>query len=221
MMQAAPLPENEAQRLQTLRLYEVLDSEPEPVFDDITAASSQIFGTPICLITLVDEDRQWFKSSYGLDIDATGRDVAFCAHAILSDEPLVVEDARSDARFADNPLVKGEPHIRFYAGAPLTVADQSRLGTLCVIDSAPRAIDPEQLKILEVLRDAVVANLELRRLAARPAAELELLSLCAWCTRVRDTREHDWVYAGEYLERHNEVSHSICESCRDKMMKGN
>ena len=219
-MQAAPLPDNEAQRLQTLRLYEVLDSEPEQAFDDITAASAQIFGTPICLITLVDESRQWFKSSYGLDAKQTGRDVAFCAHAILGDEPFVVEDARIDPRFTDNPLVTGEPGIRFYAGAPLTVADNSRLGTLCVIDSTPRALDPERLQVLEVLRDAVVANLELRRLAARPAAEHEMLSLCAWCTRVRDMQEQDWVYADEYLQRHNEVSHSICESCRDKMMKG-
>lgn len=219
-MQAAPLPDNEAQRLQTLRLYEILDSEPEPVFDDITTASAQIFGTPICLITLVDEGRQWFKSSYGLDVEQTDRDVAFCAHAILDDETFVVEDAQFDHRFSDNPLVTGEPGIRFYAGAPLAVAGNSRLGTLCVIDSTPRSIDPERLKILEVLRDAVVANLELRRLARRPTAEREMLSLCAWCTRVRDTRAQDWVYPDEFLQRHNDVSHSICESCRDKMMKG-
>lgn len=220
-MQAAPLPENEAQRLQTLRLYEVLDSEPERAFDDITRASAQIFGTPICLITLVDEDRQWFKSSYGLDAEQTGRDEAFCAHAILDDETFVVEDARFDYRFTDNPLVTGEPGIRFYAGAPLTVADSSRLGTLCIIDSTPRAIDPERLEVLEVLRDAVVANLELRRLAKQPQAEREMLSLCAWCSRVRDTGTQDWLHPDEYLQRYNEVSHSICESCRDRMMKSN
>lgn len=219
-MQAAPLPDNESQRLQTLRLYEVLDSEPEQAFDDITAASARIFGTPICLITLVDEDRQWFKSSYGLEAEQTDRDVAFCAHAILTDDTFVVEDAQFDHRFSDNPLVTSEPNIRFYAGAPLTVADDSRLGTLCVIDSTPRSIDAERLQILEVLRDAVVANLELRRLARRPDAEPDMLSLCAWCTRVRDTREQDWVYPDEFLQRHNDVSHSICESCRDKMMKG-
>ena len=218
-MQVAPLPDNEAQRLQTLRLYDVLDSEPEQAFDDITAASAQIFGTPICLITLVDENRQWFKSSYGLDAEQTGRDVAFCAHAILGDDTFVIEDARFDRRFTDNPLVTGEPGIRFYAGAPLTVADNARLGTLCVIDSTPRAIDAERLKILEVLRDAVVTHLELRRLASRPAAEREMLSLCAWCSRVRDTRAKDWAHPGEYLQRHNEVSHSICETCRDKIMK--
>ena len=220
-MHTAPLPENEAQRLQTLRLYEVLDSEPEQVFDDITAASAKIFSTPICLITLVDENRQWFKSSVGLDANETPRDVAFCAHAILGDETFVVEDAHFDHRFTDNPLVTGEPGIRFYAGAPLTVADNSRLGTLCVIDSTPRAIDPDRLQILEVMRDAVVANLELRRLARRPAAERDMLSLCAWCSRVRDTQEHDWVHPDQYLQRHNDISHSICETCRDRMMTKN
>lgn len=218
-MQVAPLPENEAQRLQTLRLFDVLDSEPERAFDDITAVSTSIFETPICLITLVDENRQWFKSAHGLDIDETERDVAFCSHAIHSDETFVVEDARFDFRFSDNPLVEDEPRIRFYAGAPLTVAEDIRIGTLCVIDTTPRSIDPERLHVLEVLRDAVVANLELRRLAKQAESRRELISLCAWCRRVRDDGDESWLHADEYLKQHNELTHSICETCSEKMMR--
>ena len=217
-MQAAPLPENEAQRLQTLRLYEVLDSEPEQVFDDITEASARIFETPICLVSFVDEKRQWFKSSVGLDVNETGRDIAFCSHAILGDETFVVEDAKYDHRFADNPLVEGDPKIRFYAGAPLTAADDSKLGTLCIIDTTPRAIDPDRLQILSVLRDAVVANLELRRLARQANKPQELIAVCAWCNRIRDAESQRWLHPDEYLQSRNEVTHSICEKCRDKVM---
>ena len=218
-MQVAPLPENEAQRLQTLRLYDILDSEPEKVFDDLTAASAKIFDTPICLVSLVDEDRQWFKSAHGLDVRETERDIAFCAHAILSDEIFVVEDARFDHRFADNPLVEEEPRIRFYAGAPLKTADESRLGTLCIIDTTPRAIDPDRLQILSALRDAVISHLELRRLARLSRTNPELIAVCAWCNRIRDAEDEDWLQPDDYLKRHSEVTHSICETCRDKMLK--
>ncbi len=217
-MQAAPLPDNEAQRLQTLRLYDVLDSEPEKVFDDITEASARIFDTPICLVSFVDEERQWFKSSVGLDVKETERDIAFCAHAILSDDTFVVEDARSDHRFSDNPLVEGAPKIRFYAGAPLTAADDSALGTLCIIDTTPRAIDPERLQILSVLRDAVVANLELRRLTRQAKEHQEMIAVCAWCNRVRDAEAERWLHADEYIRNRSEITHSICEKCRDKVM---
>ena len=218
-MQAAPLPENEAQRLQTLRLYDVLDSEPEKVFDDLTEAAAKIFDTPICLVSLVDENRQWFKSAYGVDVHETERDIAFCAHAILSDEIFVVEDARFDHRFSDNPLVEDGPKIRFYAGAPLTTANDSRLGTLCIIDTTPRAIAPERLQILSALRDAVISHLELRRLARLPRTNPEMIALCAWCNRIRETEDDQWLEPDEYLRRTSEVTHSICERCRDKMLK--
>ncbi len=217
-MQAAPLPENEAQRLQTLRLYEVLDSEPEKVFDDITEASARIFETPICLVSFVDEERQWFKSAVGVNVKETERDIAFCAHAILGDETFVVEDARFDHRFADNPLVEHGPGIRFYAGAPLTAANDSKLGTLCIIDTTPRVIEPERLQILSVLRDAVVANLELRRLARQSRKHPEMIAVCAWCNRVRDAEAERWLHPDEYLRSRSEVTHSICEKCRDKVM---
>ena len=217
-MQAAPLPENEAQRLQTLRLYDIMDSEPEKVFDDLTEASAKIFDTPICLVSLVDEHRQWFKSVYGLDATETERDIAFCAHAILSEETFVVEDALFDHRFSDNPLVADGPRIRFYAGAPLTTADDSRLGTLCIIDTTPRAIEPERLKILGVLRDAVASHLELRRLARLSRKNPELLAVCAWCNSIRDAEDERWLEPDEYLKRHYEVTHSICENCRDKLL---
>ncbi len=216
-MQAAPLPENEAQRLQTLRLYEVLDSEPEKVFDDITEASARIFDTPICLVSLVDENRQWFKSAFGLDACETERDIAFCSHAILDDETFVVEDARFDYRFADNPLVESDPHIRFYAGAPLQTADGSRLGTLCIIDRTPRAINAERLQILGVLRDAVVSHLELRRLARQ--ADNDLIAVCAWCNRIRADDGKHWIELDEYLKQNGDVTHSICEDCRNKVMQ--
>ena len=218
-MQVAPLPENEAQRLQTLRLYDILDTEPEKVFDDLTEASAKIFETPICLVSLVDEVRQWFKSAYGLDVRETARDIAFCAHAILSDDIFVVEDALFDHRFSDNPLVQDGPRIRFYAGAPLVTADDSRLGTLCIIDTTPRAIDPERLQILGALRDAVASHLELRRLARLSKQDPELIAVCAWCNGIRDEKGHDWVQPEEYLKRRHEVTHSICEKCRDEVLK--
>ena len=162
----APLPGNEAHRLAILREYNVLDSMPEQAFDDLTLLAAQICQTPIALITLVDEDRQWFKSRVGLNAAETSRDVAFCAHAILNvDQVLEVPDAQLDPRFADNPLVTANPHIRFYAGAPLVAPDGLALGTLCAIDRVPRKLSAEQKAALQALSRTVVARLELRRAA--------------------------------------------------------
>jgi diguanylate cyclase (GGDEF)-like protein/PAS domain S-box-containing protein len=177
----APLPPNEAQRLETLRGYDVLDTPPESSFDDLTLLAAQICQTPIAAISLVDENRQWFKSITGLIATETPRDVAFCAHAILhSDELLEVRDAQADPRFADNPLVTTDPHIRFYAGAPLVAPDGVALGTLCVIDRAPRVLSAEQKTALLALSRTVIAQLELRRsLAVQRRAEQQLQSLNA------------------------------------------
>ena len=162
-MPAAPLHPDEEARLKSLYAYEVLDSPAEAEFDDFTFLASSICHTPIALITLVDRDRQWFKSKVGIDGTETHRDLAFCAHAILAEQStFVVEDATKDARFADNPLVMGGPRIRFYAGAPLIGPDSMPIGTFCVADHIPRQLGENELRALRSLSRQVIANLDLR-----------------------------------------------------------
>ena len=153
-----PIPENEAERLNTLRGYEILDTHPEDRFDDLTRLAALICSTPISLISLVDEDRQWFKSKTGVEVCQTPREDAFCAHAIMSPELLLVPDASQDPRFATNPLVLGELHVRFYAGAPLTAPNGHHLGALCVIDRVPRELSREQQESLRILSRQVMAQ---------------------------------------------------------------
>jgi diguanylate cyclase (GGDEF)-like protein len=162
---AAPVPADEQARLAALRSYRVLDTEPDAAFDHLTRLAAEICEAPISLVSLVDESRQWFKSSVGLPVRQTGRAESFCAHAIVNRELFVVEDASQDHRFAGNPLVIGEPHIRFYAGAPLITPDGHALGTFCVIDRHPRRLDPSHATLLRSLAEQVVTNLELRRVA--------------------------------------------------------
>ncbi|AWJ93132.1 two-component hybrid sensor and regulator (plasmid) [Azospirillum baldaniorum] len=159
----APLPREELARLEVLKAYRILDTDPEPEFDTITKLAAGVFDTPIVLVSLVDAGRQWFKSRQGLDIVQTPRDVAFCAHAILQDEPLVVPDATQDKRFSCNPLVTGAPGIRFYAGAPLITKDGFRLGTLCLIDVKPRAsLSSSQRVSLQRMAQLVVDQMDIR-----------------------------------------------------------
>jgi PAS domain S-box-containing protein len=161
-----PLPANEAERLAALRRYDVLDTPPEPAYDDLALLAARLCGAHISLVTFVDEDRQWFKATYGMRVRSTPRAHSFCARAIVAPEPklMVVPDAAADPRFRSNPLVTGEPHIRFYAGAPLVTPDGHALGTLCVIDKSPReGATDEVAESLAALARQDVAQLELRR----------------------------------------------------------
>ena len=162
-MTPALLPQNESERLAALQRYEILDTGPEQKFDDLTLLASHICDAPIALISLVDAERQWFKSRVGLTTSQTKRSISFCGHAILEDDVMVVPDAAADARFADSPLVTGEPNVRFYAGAPLLTPGGHALGTLCVLDRVPRELTAAQLEALRALARQVVAQLELRR----------------------------------------------------------
>ncbi len=162
-MKEAPNPHDEAARLKALLSYDILDTPPEPEFDDLTALASNICQTPIALISLIDSSRQWFKSTVGLTVRETTRQIAFCSHAILQQNLFTIFDACEDERFVDNPLVMGEPHIRFYAGAPLRTAEGYTLGTLCVIGQTPKELSQEQRQALSTLSRQVVAQLELRK----------------------------------------------------------
>jgi anti-sigma regulatory factor (Ser/Thr protein kinase) len=154
---------DESARLAALRRYRILDTDPERAFDDLTLLASQLCGVPIAAITLIDDDRQWFKSRIGLSISETARNVSFCTHAIQTpNEIMVVPNVLEDRRFVNNPFVVGDPLIRFYAGAPLVTEDGHALGTLCVIDKVPRLLTPGQTQALDALRRQVQAQLELR-----------------------------------------------------------
>lgn len=176
-MPAAPLPFNEVARLSALRRYGILDSEASPAFDALTKLTSRLFGVPMALVSLVDEERQWFKSRVGMDLCQTSRDQAFCAWALLGDDILEVLDPRSDSRFADNPLVVGPQQIRYYAGAPLVTPDGLTLGTLCLLDTRPHsALTLDQRETLRTLATAVMGEMNLH--ASRLQSELALSAAC-------------------------------------------
>jgi GAF domain-containing protein len=164
-----PVPDNEVSRLNTLLRYEILDTPAERDFDDITLMAAQICQTPISLISLVDANRQWFKSTLGVTQQETPRELAVCAHAIMNREPLIIPDLRRDERFKDFPMVTSDPFIRFYAGAPLWSKSGHALGSLCVLDRVPRELSSSQIEGLEALGRQVVSQLELRKTASQLA----------------------------------------------------
>src|SRR5881398_3405395 len=159
-MMATPVPiNNERARVAALQKYAILDTEPEQAFEDLVLLASFVFSTPIAMISLVDEDRQWFKSKMGVSISETPREIAFCATAIQQPDVFVVPDTLNDERFRNNPLVVSEPNVRFYAGAPLIDREGNALGTLCVIDRIPRELGPDQQTALKALSRLVLAQL--------------------------------------------------------------
>jgi signal transduction histidine kinase len=190
MPNAAPPPDNEAERLSALCCFEILDTEAEERFDDIVQLLAASLDVPIALVSLVDEGRQWFKARVGLGVCETERDVAFCSHAIVNPhETMVVQDALEDPRFRDNPLVIAEPNIRFYAGAPLVLPEGVAVGTLCAIDRRPRTLSASELHTLEILARQVVYLLELRRKnfevdEARKAAEAANVAKVEFLTHI-------------------------------------
>ncbi len=221
----APIPNNDAERLAALKEYRILDTGSERSYDDVTTLAAHICQVPITMVSLVDETRQWFKSKVGVDQQQTPRHIAFCAHAILQHKPLVIRDAKKDERFANNALVKGEPHIRFYAGFPLFNPEGLALGTLCVIDRKPRTLSAEQQKAMQALVRQVTALLELRRVSVHLADALNhiktlqgLLPICAWCKRIRDDEGY-WDQVEAYLHKYTGVdfTHSICPECLEKV----
>ena len=160
-MQTAPIPENEAERLAALYALDILDTPTEDRFDRITRLATSLFQVPVAYIAFVDENRQWFKSACGLSATETGRDVAFCAHTILNKDLLIIPDTLADSRFADNPLVIGEPHIRFYAGYPLSSPEGYKVGTLCLVDQKPRDLAEDERHLLADLGHALEDQLTL------------------------------------------------------------
>ncbi len=223
-MGAAAKPANEAARLAALRQYRLLDTPPEQIFDDTAALASAICRTPIAAMVLIDGERQWLKAKVGVAIDETPREHAFCAHTVLGDELLVVEDARADARFADNPYVTADPAVRFYAGAPLVNPGGFALGALCVVDTEPRRLDPDQRRALGTLARQVVGQMELRRVAAELADALAhvrtlggLLPMCAWCKSVRNDAGY-WGRVEEYIREQTgaKLTHGMCPDCETR-----
>ena len=220
----APLSGNEEARLEALRHYRILDTAPERSFDAITELASFICQSPIALVSLVDTERQWFKSKVGLEASETHRDFSFCAHAIIQGSLLVVEDATTDVRFADNPLVTGDPRIRFYAGAPLITPEGFGLGSLCVIDRTPRKLSAGQTSALENLASLVVTQLELRRVSydlAEAAINIKTLSgllpICSHCKAIRTDKDY-WQSVEMYVKEHSDAvfSHGICPDCAQR-----
>lgn len=224
----APVPANEKARLEALHRYRVLDTEPERAFDDVTKLASYICGTPMALVTLLDKDRQWFKSKVGIESSETSRDIAFCAHTLYQGKLMIVENAVEDERFKANPYVTGDPHVRFYAGAPLLTSEGHGLGSLCVLDRKPRQLDPGQIAALEALSRTIVTTLELRRASHDLAQAVEnvktlkgLIPICSYCKGVLNERGY-WESVDRYICEHTDAdfTHGICPKCAERVLAG-
>ncbi len=222
-MVAAPRPLHEADRLNALRAYDLLADMNQQSLDDIVTVAGEVCGTPIAAVTLIEEHRQHFLARRGIEATETPRDHAFCGYTILDSQPLIVNDASHDERFADNPLVTGNPHIRFYAGAPLITAEGHGLGALCVIDDRPRKLTQSQLTVLEALARQVVTLFEMKRVMSQLADALsrvrtlsQLLPVCAWCRKVRNDQDY-WMSVESYLQAQtgSMVTHGICPDCAE------
>lgn len=209
---------NEEKRLHLLDIYQIMDSGAEQAFDDLTSLAADICDVPACLVSIIGEERQWFKSRHGMQRTETPRDISFCTHAIQQDDIFIVENALQDDRFATNPLVTGEPAIRFYAGVPLAVSEGVNLGTLCVIDYKARALSERQQSALKKLAKAVVALMELRRAQNLLKEVQDLIPMCAWCGNVhaKDANGDQWYPVKKYIEIMGRVSHGICPDCHSK-----
>lgn len=176
MSRASLIPATEPQRMAAVRRYDILDTPPDGAFDRITALAARRFGVPISIISIVDEDRIWFKSRHGVPVEQIGRDPGLCASAILTNDPHILNDASVDPRSLANPLVAGDFGLRFYAGVPLTTSDGHNLGTLCIIDKKPRAIDEAQIEDLRDLASVVMDQLELQLAARQAVSKAELMA---------------------------------------------
>ncbi len=216
--------QQEKQRLAALREYKILDTGREQAFDDLVEIAATLCQVPIATISLVEESRQWFKASLGLTNAETPRDISFCTHTILGEEPMVIRDATLDDRFAESPLVRESPGIRFYAGFPLLTPDRQALGALCAIDRTPRQLSPQQMTSMKALARQVMALMDFRRISSRLASVLEdvhtlhgLLPICAWCKRVRDDKGY-WGQLESYLTQRAgaDFTHGICPECLAK-----
>lgn len=213
-MVATKTSQTEEERLNTLRTYEVLDTPPDGAFDRVTQLAAQLFDVPICVVSLVDQDRIWFKSRFGLDVPEVSRDPGLCASVILDDEPLVLEDALADARSLANPLVAGEIGLRFYAGAPLVTHSGYRLGALAILDLEPRQFDDREVAQLENLAGIVMDQMELRLSARETIQSLknilsaiedtpklkQVATVCGWSNRIKINGE--WMSFTEFLTIH-------------------
>lgn len=214
--------------MEALRKYRLLDTPQEAVFDDFAFLASVICGTPIATMTLVDETRQWFKAKLGLASEGGPREHAFCAHTIMGQDVMVVEDATLDSRFSHNPLVTGDPHIRFYAGAPLIDGQGHAVGTLCVIDRKPRPLTDEQNRALQALARRLVSQMDMRRNSAELAEALRdietlrgLLPICSFCKGIRNDSGY-WQSVESYISARSgaSFSHGICPTCAKEHLPG-
>jgi hypothetical protein len=222
---SVPRPSNETERLAALRRYQILDTRPEVSFDDFAALASTICETPIALMTLVDAERQWFKARIGIETAETSREHAFCSYTIMGDEPMIVEDATVDERFANSSLVTSAPHIRFYAGAPLIDHEGNALGSLCVMDRRPRQLTAQQRTSLAILGRRVTEQIELRSVSKDLASTLGsvkllegMLPICSHCKSIRDDDGY-WQRVENYVcaHSHAKFSHGICPACMEKL----